>query len=81
MARPARTIDCSPEQRSELEALLKSRKQKSGMHLRACMVLQYMDGWKINEITKANRVTSATVILWKNSYIEHGLTRQQVQAG
>ena len=73
MARPARTIDCTPEQRIELEAILKSRKQKSGMHLRVRMVLQCMDGWKINDIAKANRVTSATVMLWKNRYIKHGL--------
>ena len=66
MGRPARTIDCTPEQRGELEAILKSRKQKSGMHLRARMLLQCMDGWKINEIAKANRVTPATVMLWKN---------------
>ena len=73
MARPARVIDCTPEQRSELEAILKSRKQKSGIHLLARMILQCMDGWKISEIAKANRVTSATVIRWKNRYIEHGL--------
>ncbi len=73
MARPARKIDCTPDQRSELEAILKSRKQKSGMHLRVRMILQCLDGWKINDIAKANRVTSATVILWKNRYIERGI--------
>lgn len=73
MARPARTIDRTPEQRNELEAILKSRKQTSGTHLRARMILQCMDGWKISDIAKANRVTSATVIHWKNRYIEHGL--------
>ena len=73
MARPARTIDCTPEQRAELEAVLKSRKQKSGLHLRVRMVLQCMDGWKISDIAKANSVTSATVMLWKNRFIEHGL--------
>ncbi len=73
MARPARTIDCTPEQRIELEAILKGRKQKSGMRLRVRMILQCMDGWKIGDIAKASRVTSATVMLWKNRYIEHGL--------
>lgn len=73
MARPARKIDCTPDQRSELEAILKRRKQKSGMHLRVRMILQCLDGWKINDIAKANRVTSATVILWKNRYIERGV--------
>lgn len=73
MARPARAIDCTPEQRGELEAILKSRKQKSGVHLRARMVLQCIDGWKIIEIAKANNVTSATVMLWKKRYIAHGL--------
>ena len=66
MARPARAMDCSLEQRDALEAILKSRKQKSGIHLRARRVLQCMDGWKINDIAKANRVTSATVMRWKN---------------
>jgi Transposase and inactivated derivatives len=73
MSRPARKIDCTPKQRIALEAILKSRKQKSGMHLRVHMVLQCMDGWKIREIAKANRVTSATVMRWKNRYIERGI--------
>lgn len=73
MARPARTIDCTPEERSELEALLKSRKEKSGIQLRVRLVLQCMDGWKISEIARANRVTPTTVIRWKNRYIEYGL--------
>ena len=62
MSRPARKIDCTPEQRIALEAILKSRKQKPGIHLRVRMVLQCMDGWKIREIAKANRVTSTTVM-------------------
>lgn len=73
MARPARTIDCTSEQKDELEAILKSRKQKSGVHLRVRMILQCIDGWKIQDIAKANRVTSVTVIRWKKRYIEHGL--------
>ena len=73
MARPAREIICTPEQKLDLETILKSRKQKSGVHLRVRMILQCMDGWKISEIAKANRVTSATVILWKNRYIAHGI--------
>jgi transposase len=32
-----------------------------------------MDGWKISDLAKANRITSTTVIRWKNRYIEHGL--------
>lgn len=73
MARPARVIDCTSEQRGKLEAILKSRKQKSGMHLRVRMILQCIDGWKIIEIAKANRVTPATVMLWKNRYLKYGL--------
>lgn len=77
MARPARLIDCTPGQRFELEAILKSRKQKSGLHLRVRMILQCLDGWKIADIAKANRVTPATVMRWKNRYIERGLSGLQ----
>jgi len=73
MARPARKIIHTAEEKLELESILKSRKQKSGIHLRARMILQCMDGWKIADIAKANRVTSATVISWKNRYIERGI--------
>ena len=37
------------------------------------MILQCLDGWKISEIAKANRVASATVIFWENRYIESGI--------
>lgn len=72
MARPARPLECTPEQRRALEAILKSRKQKSGLHLRVRIILQCMDGWKINDIAKANSVSATTVMLWKNRYIERG---------
>lgn len=73
MARPARTIECTQETKVNLEALLRSRKQKSGLHLRVRIVLQCMDGWKIDDIAKANRVTPATVMRWKNRYLESGI--------
>jgi Transposase and inactivated derivatives len=72
MARTARVLPCTAESRHELEAILKSRKQKSGLYLRVRIVLQCMDGWKIADIAKANRVSMTTVMRWKNRYLELG---------
>jgi len=73
MARPARKFEDTPEARRELEAILRGRKQKSGLHLRARIVLQCMDGWKVADIAKANTVSMTTVMRWKNRYLEAGI--------
>ncbi len=60
MARPARKIDCTPEQRGELEAILKSRKQKAGLHSRETVgfsLAERMDtGLVLDALTKAVRL-------------------------
>ena len=73
MGRPSREIDCPRESRNELEAILRCRKGDSGLHLRARIVLQCIDGWKIGDIARANRVSVMTVMRWKNRYLEFGL--------
>jgi transposase len=73
MARTARVLNCTADVRRELEAILKSRKQKSGLHLRVRIVLQCLDDWKIADIAKANRVSMTTVMRWKNRYLESGV--------
>jgi len=73
MARPARILDCLPQTRLKLEEILKSRTQKVGLHLRAHIVLQCIDGRKVADIAKANMVSSTTVMRWKNRYLEFGI--------
>lgn len=73
MARPARKFEDTPEARRKLEAILRGRKQKSGLHLRVRIVLQCMDGWKVADIAKANKVSMTTVMRWKNRYLEAGI--------
>lgn len=73
MARPARVVDCDPETRIKLEKIVNSRTQKSGLHLRAKMILQCIDGMKICDIARENNVAPSTVILWKNRFLEQGI--------
>ena len=80
MARPARELESTPESRRELEIILKRRKQKSGLHLRARIILQYMEGWKIADIAKANKVSMTTVMRWKNRYLEAGVDGLEEQS-
>ncbi len=73
MARPARILEMTAEGRRELETILSSRSQPSGLHVRARIVLQCMEGGKLADIARANRVSIPTVIRWRDRYFESGI--------
>jgi transposase len=73
MARPQRIIKCTDAAKAELEKIARSRKEKSGLHFRARIILQCLKGWKIIDIAKANNTSQSTVIRWKNRYMHFGI--------
>lgn len=73
MARPPRIITCTDADRADLEKIVRSRLEKSGLHYRARIILQCLDGWKIADIAKAGNISQSTVIRWKNRYMQSGI--------
>ena len=73
MARPAKQIKASQEERLQLERLLNKRTQPVGQHLRIQLVLHCMEGKSAVEIAAINKVSPQTVRCWRDRYIAHGL--------
>jgi len=74
MARPARRVICDETTKAKLFEIAKSRKQQSGLSLRVKIILQCLAGMPVKEIANACDVCAATVIRWKNRFIEEGLS-------
>jgi hypothetical protein len=49
MARPAKHVDCSESAKSRLLEIARSRKEQSGLSLRAKIVLRCLEGKQIKE--------------------------------
>jgi transposase len=73
MARPARRVVCDENTKALLLGISKSRKQQSGLNLRAKIILQCLEGQPVKEIAKICGVSTATIIRWKNRFIADGI--------
>ena len=73
MARPAKQIKASQEERLQLERLLNKRTQPVGQHVRIQLVLHCMEGKSAVETAAINKVSPQTVRCWRDRYIAHGL--------
>ena len=74
MARPARRVVCDESTKVQLLEIAKSRKQQSGLHLRAKIILKCLEGMPVKKIAENCDVSSATVIRWKNRFIVDGIS-------
>lgn len=73
MARPARRVVCDENTKTQLLGIIRSRKEQSGLHLRAKIILKSLEGMPVKEIAENCDVSSATVIRWKNRFIADGM--------
>jgi len=69
MARPAKQVDCNEGAKTRLLEIARSRKERSGLSLRAKIVLQCVEGKSIKEITTIYGVSNETVIRWRDRFI------------
>ena len=74
MSRPSRRVVCDEDTKLELQAMAKSRKQPSGLGLRARIILQCLGNRSVKEIAQTCGVSAPTVIRWKNRFIESGVS-------
>jgi transposase len=73
MARNAPATTCGPEDRQELERLAGSRIEAKQMIERAQIILGCLAGRRVNEVARACRTRSNTVIKWRQRFAQHGL--------
>ena len=62
MARQAKHVDCNEGAKTRLLEIARSRKEQSGLSLRAKIVLQCLEGKQIKETADVCGVTKETVI-------------------
>jgi len=74
MARPAKRVVCDEDTKARLLEIARSRKQQSGLSLRAKIILQCLGDRTVKEIAQNCGVSAATVIRWKNRFIAAGMT-------
>jgi transposase len=74
MARPARRVTCDESTEAKLFEMARSRKEQSGLSLRAKIILLCLEGKPVKEIASACNVCASTVIRWKNRFIDKGLS-------
>jgi len=73
MARPARPVICDEDTKARLLEIARSRKQQSGLNVRAKIILQCLDGKPVKEIAQSCGVSAVTVMRWKNRFIADGV--------
>jgi len=73
MARPARRVVSDEKTKEKLLKMARSRKEESGLSLRAKIILQCIEGVPVKEIAQHCGVSAVTVINWKNRFIEDGI--------
>jgi transposase len=73
MARPAKHVECNEGAKTRLLEIARSRKEQSGLSLRAKIVLQCVEGKPIKEIATIYGVSNETVIRWRDRFIERGV--------
>jgi transposase len=73
MSRKARSIECSPEDRQELEKKARSTSAELREVMRAKMVLGCLEGKTMIQIARELQVRPNTVILWRDRFAQCGI--------
>ena len=73
MARVARTVSCSEEDRVKLERLSASRTEEARLVERARIVLSCLAGERNDQIAARMHMQAATVALWRNRFLAGGI--------
>lgn len=72
MSRPAPVVECSAEDRRELERLSRSRREGARLVERAQIILHALDGTPSREIAALMGLTPARVGLWRGRFAREG---------
>lgn len=70
MGRVAKSIELSPQEREELEAIVSSGTSEARLFQRAKIVLLCSEGTAINKIAEKLDIRPNTVIVWRERYLE-----------
>ena len=73
MGRVAKSIELSPQEREELEAIVSSGTYEARLFQRAKIVLLCSEGIAINKIAEKLDIRPNTVIVWRDRYLEEGV--------
>jgi putative transposase len=81
--RPAKALQVSAVDRTELETIARSRSLPAGLVRRAQMVLMMADGMSNSEVARRFRVSRPTVTVWRTRYRERGIAglHSELKAG
>lgn len=73
MARVAVALNCTAQEKAELERLSRSRKGEVRLAQRAGIVLACLQGKRNDEVARQVGVQASTVGLWRRRFAQHGL--------
>ena len=73
MARVAKAVTCSDEERAELEQLSRSRSRQARLVERATMIVGCLAGQRNDQIAARMKVQPATVAVWRKRFMTNGL--------
>lgn len=73
MARPARVLKVTAEDRKQLESVARSQSLPAALARRAQMVLRLADGESNSAVARRYRVSRPTVSLWRKRFAEDGM--------
>ena len=71
--RPKPALDLTPEERTRLEKLSRSRAAPSAVRKRSSMILRAADGESNSAIARDLGCSAQTVGAWRSRYLEHGI--------
>jgi putative transposase len=74
MGRPKKPLVVSPEQREQLEAMVRSRSLPAGLVSRARAILMSASGKANQEIGELLAMSNATVGKWRQRFLKYGVT-------
>lgn len=83
MARVAKAVTCSDEDRAELERLSRSRSEQARLVERATIIVGCLAGERNDQIAARMKLLPNTVATWRKRFIAHGLAglRDKARSG
>ena len=83
MARVAQALTCTPEEKSALIQLSRSRSEEARLVERAKIVLLCLEGMRNDEVAQELSIRANTVGMWRKRFSEHGIPglRDQPRSG